>query len=109
MDEIDRAKLFMPFDALDGFYATIRKKEELKDAFIYLDEDEKERLNDIICTLEVGDNIAVKYYKNGHYITKSGIVHKVDSLKKSIIFKDETIIKFNIILSISFINGQYNI
>jgi hypothetical protein len=101
MDEIDHAKLFMPFDALDGFYATIRKKEELKDAFIYLDEDEKAKLNDIICTLEVGDDISVKYYKNGHYIVKKGKVHKIDIIKHAIFFKDETFIKFNMILSIT--------
>ena len=100
MDSIDRAKLFMPFDALDGFYATIRKKEELKDDFIYLDEDEKAKLNDIICTLAEGDEIKVKHYLSGHYMVKKGIVKKVDNLKKLIIFKDESYIKFNMILQI---------
>ncbi len=62
MDLIERAKQFAPYDALDGFFKEIRKQEELKDAPVYLAEDEQSRINDIFCTLQDGDEVKVKYY-----------------------------------------------
>ena len=90
----------MPFDALDGFYKTIREKETIYDTQVFLAEDEQERLNEIFCTLQAGDTIKIKYYSNKRYVYRSGIIHSIDNLKKRIIFTDETIIKFKDILDI---------
>ncbi len=101
MENIERAKQFMAFDALDGFYRTIHKKEFVKDAPIYLAEDEIEKINELFCTLQPGDDINVKYYKNEKYIIKSGIIKSIDNYKKLIRFVDESVIRFRDIASLS--------
>ncbi len=101
MENVDRAKQFMAFDALDGFYRTIHKKEFVKDTPIYLAEDELERLNDLLCTMQMGDKVSIKYYYNGKYITKIGEIKHIDNYKKLIQLIDGTIIRFREIIGIS--------
>lgn len=100
MELIERAKQFMPFDALNGFYSAIREKEFIKDPLSYLADDEKERINIILCGLQPDDNIQIVYYSNGKYIAKVKQVTKVDNLKKRIIFSDESTIRFDLIYDI---------
>ena len=104
MENLDRAKQFMAFDALDGFYKTIHKKEFVKDTPIYLAEDEIEKINELFCTLQSGDNISVKYYCNQKYVIKVGIIKSIDNYKKMIKFTDESIIRFREIVNISIIS-----
>ena len=100
MELIERAKQFMPFDALNGFYSAIREKEFIKDPLSYLADDEKERINMILCGLQPEDNIRITYYSNGKYVENTRQVAKVDNLKKRIIFTDESSIKFDLIYDI---------
>ena len=78
-----RAKQFMPFDSLKGFYDMIRyqeinkknKKELLDDSYNYL--------NEQIKTINKGDIVTINYYHNINYINTTDTVKKIDNINKN--------------------------
>lgn len=97
-----RAKQFMPFDSLKGFYDMIRyqeinkknKKELLDDSYNYL--------NEQIKTINKGDIVAINYYHNIDYINTTDTVKKIDNINKKIYLKN-SIISFDDIIDIKII------
>lgn len=75
MNRIDRAKQFLPFDALKGLREELekREKEYAKCEKRELSEYEAEKLNEKIKEIN-GCFAKIKYYKNGEYVTLSGTV-----------------------------------
>lgn len=100
ISRLDRAKQFMPFDALKGLQEALRSKEIEYEKKRELSEEEQEKISAQLCLLDMGDNIKIKYYFHSKYITIEGIVKKIDSIKKVIILVDENVIKFDDILDI---------
>ena len=84
MREVDRAKLFLPFDALKGLQEHLRMVEKCVEDKVILSDDLYDDLNDKFNSLKVGDNILVKYYYNLEYIESSGIIKKIDYYSKNI-------------------------
>ena len=81
---VNRAKQFLPFDALKGLQEALREKEIEYEEKIELSE---ERLNELeieFNKLEKGSYIKIKYYKNRQYVNISGIVTNIDYIKKKI-------------------------
>lgn len=81
---VNRAKQFLPFDALKGLQEALREKEIEYEEKIELSE---ERLNELeieFNKLEKGSCIKIKYYKNRQYVNISGIVTNIDYIKKKI-------------------------
>ena len=101
MEQGKRAKLFAPFDALDGYGESVSSKNTVYTDKIILDESEKEELNrrlNILHNLTYNSRMAkanrvavtVKYYVpctdehsfscgiRGQYLTETGVVWKVD-------------------------------
>ena len=78
MREVDRAKLFLPFDALKGLQEHLRRVEKIKEDKLVLSSDINDDLNNKFNNLKVGDNILIKYYYNLEYIESSGIIKKID-------------------------------
>ncbi len=74
----DRAKQFMPFAALNGFYDLIRERERVIVPKHELTEDKAEELSDTIKSVEKGDMIKVIFYSDGEYVSAEGIVTKID-------------------------------
>ena len=99
MDKEDRAKQFLPFDALNGLQEALREKEieyvEKKE----LSEDMAEELSEKLQMLEINDIVKVTYYSNRLYKTITGKVKYKDSVKKKLII-DETRINFMDIISV---------
>ena len=85
MDNKDfRAKQFMPFDALSGFYDLIDNENiDIKQKLI-LSDDMQERLNKKFQELKKGDNVLIKYYYDIDYIETTGIIEKIDTIYKNI-------------------------
>lgn len=84
MNRQERAKQFMPFDALKGLQEELRKKEieyeeqkEMCDASL-------EELENEFNKLEIGNKVEVKFYKQGQYITIKGELKKINYQKKKI-------------------------
>ena len=86
----DRAKQFMPFAALKGFYDLIRERERVIVPKHELTDDKAAELSEIIKLVEKGKMIKVIYYSDGEYVSAEGIVTKIDlELRKLTIVKTE--------------------
>lgn len=90
MSRIERAKQFLPFDALTGLQEALRKmeKEMEYDEKIELSEESLEELQDKFNRIKQGNKIKIKYYKNNKYIQIEGIITKINYIKKKIIIDD---------------------
>ena len=124
MDQGKRAKIYAPFDALDGYGDSISSKNILYTEKTQLDESEKEELNrrlTILHNLTYNTRMAkanhvivtVKYYVpcadvnsfscgiRGQYHEETGIVWKVDMEVNHTITVNQTVIHFDDLLSIT--------
>lgn len=79
-----RAKQFLPFDALKGFYDAIGYENIIKKDKKILSEDMLTNLDKKLNSLKKGDNVLIKYYYNFDYIETSGIIKKIDKVYKKI-------------------------
>lgn len=101
MNREERAKQFMPFDALKGLREELRLRERmaLRTERRELFEEEGERLSASLSALAVGQTVTLLFYDNGYYRSLSGEVLAVDTVfsrlllscdgdKKAIAFRD---------------------
>lgn len=99
---VDRAKQFLPFEALKGFKEAIRMIENKGDTKKELSEDNKNDINNILKKLDKGNKVKVKYYYLTEYIEVISNFLKIDEINKILYLKDtkiniEDIISINII------------
>ena len=80
----DRAKQFLPFDALKGLQEALREKEIEYEEKKELSEESLAELEKQINKIEKGSKVSIKYYKNQNYIEITGIVTKIDYIKRKI-------------------------
>ncbi len=80
MNREERAKQFMPFDALKGLNEELRRREKkmLREERRILFEEAAEKLSSRLARLQVGDEVEVVFYENGYYLTVSGRVESVN-------------------------------
>lgn len=78
MDRSDRAKQFMPFDAVKGLQEALREKERIIVPKAELAEDYEEELNRIIQNLVLAEMVTVVYFEDGEYIKITGLISKID-------------------------------
>ena len=74
----DRARQFMPFDALKGYKEAIKEKEKIKVDKIELSEDAIEELNKKLSLLKNGMMVKIIYFKDNEYLLIEGLVSKID-------------------------------
>lgn len=92
MDKSNRAKIFLPFNALEGLYETLEEKETESKERIVLSEDEAQLLNEKLMDLKKGDYVTVTYYDLrqtdsgyvGTYLTESGILTGISTELKTL-------------------------
>lgn len=78
MDRSNRAKQFMPFDALKGFREALREKEKIVVAKRELSEEQKEELDYKLRQIRKMDMVTVEYFQNGEYVQITGVVTRID-------------------------------
>lgn len=78
MDRENRAKQFMPFDALKGLRAALAEKERVIVGKRELSEEQKEELDRKLKRIEKQDIITVEYFDNGEYVRVTGMVSGLD-------------------------------
>ena len=78
MNRVDRAKQFLPFDALKGFKDLIKEVERVKVNKKELTEENIEKLSKTILSLEKGMMVKVIYFEQDEYLKLEGIVSKID-------------------------------
>ena len=102
----ERAKIFMPFDALKGFKEALKEKEKIIVEKIELSEEEKDKLIYKLDQLKKGLLIKIVYYNNQEYIELKGIVAMINVLSKIVTIVDKKI-RVEDILSLEFLDDDY--
>lgn len=77
-EKAERAKIFAPYDALKGYRNFLNKKEKIIVSRMILMEDACEMLDLKIHQVQLGAMIQVIYYDGEHYLSKEGMVSKMD-------------------------------
>ena len=102
----ERAKIFMPFDALKGFKEALKEKEKIVVDKIELSDEEKDKLIYKLDMLKKGMMIKITYYNNQEYIELRGILSMVNSCNKVITIVKEKIAVQDI-LEVEFLDEEY--
>lgn len=110
MSKEARAAQFAPFAALTGYSDEIKETARLTNNKIDIDEETKIILNEkfeiIKEKIDLKPQIIFTYYvpdlkkEGGKYITKTGIIKKIDSYNQTIILEDKTTIPILEIINI---------
>ena len=80
----DRARQFMPFAALTGYYEVIKQREKIIEPRKELSEDEAEILSSKLGNIQKGMLITLTYYKEDCYDTITGLVSNIDPVYRTI-------------------------
>lgn len=97
IEELEREKIFMPFDALKGFRQALSEKELPNEQKIGLSEETQNELTQTLLSVKKRDLVRVKYYNNQHYLNIQGSVEQVDFIFKHIIIDGQKILFENIL------------
>ena len=81
VNNLERAKQFLPFDAVKGLQEALREKEIEHEERIDLAEEALENLEEEFNKIEIGRKVKIKYYKDGKYVVVEGNVSKINNLK----------------------------
>lgn len=87
----ERARQFLPFDALKGFEEALREKEIEAVEKIELAEEQIEEISNQLKLLEKGSEIEIIYYEKQQYFKMIGKVEKIDSRKKQLYVNEKKI------------------
>ena len=90
-NDLDRARQFLPFDALKGFRESLEKTEFLFENKKILSSDSEEELNNKFLSLSIGNYVFVKYYYQFEYVESYGIVKKIDTIYKNLYLSNSKI------------------
>lgn len=80
----ERAKQFMPFDALKGLQEALREKEIEYEERKQLSEESYEKLQEEFNKIEIGSKVKIKYYKDKNYKDIVGTITHIDNVKKKV-------------------------
>lgn len=78
MDRRNRAKQFMPFEALKGFREALIEKERIIVPKRELSEEQKAELDFKLHQIRKMDIVTTEYYQNGEYVQITGVVSGID-------------------------------
>ena len=100
MKRSERAKQFLPFDSLKGFYDLVRIEEKIITPRRILTEDELAILSFKFNQLEIGKMVMIEHYVTDGYVKTEGLIAKIDEVYKTITIV-QTVIHFEDIVDIS--------
>lgn len=102
MQNKDRAKLFMPFDALAGFREGLELACKKYNSKKSISEEMENELNEKLKNITKGDKVRITYYYNIDYSEIIGNIKKIDKINREIVL-DSSKINFDDILDITLI------
>ncbi|WP_328587812.1 YolD-like family protein [Konateibacter massiliensis] len=82
MDRENRAKQFMPFDALKGFREALAEKERILVPKRELSEEQKEELDRKLRKVQKLDIVTVEFFQNKEYVQITGMVSRIEEQSK---------------------------
>lgn len=80
----DRARQFLPFNSLRGYYDLVRKEEIIKTDKKTLDEDEAQIVSNNLAKLRRGMLVKITYYQDYGYTSIEGMVSNIDYIYHTI-------------------------
>ncbi len=95
----DRARQFMPFAALTGYFDLIRERQRVVQPFHELTEDEAEALSRKMAWVKKGTMVEICYYDRDAYVRRKGMVSRIDEVERAIWVVKERV-PFDMILDI---------
>lgn len=107
MEPSERAKQFMPFDALKGLREALAQKEKIIVPKMELSDDAKDQLDRILHQIRVQDIVTVVYFEDGEYLKTTGMVSRFDSSAK-VLKVVNTKISFEDIYQLEIANDNYS-
>ena len=112
----DRAAQFSPFAAVVGYDDTVEETARFTDSMIELSEDEVVLLNGALTRLresiEDKPQIRVTYFvpdakkDGGEYVSKTGIVKRIDEYENALIFTDGEKVDVSSIIKVEFVDAE---
>lgn len=80
MTRENRAKQFMPFDAMKGLAEALRDREERHSRIPKheISEEAQEHISQVLLRVEKGSKVFLEYYSNFHDVSKEGIVSVIN-------------------------------
>lgn len=110
MSRYDRAAQFSPFAALTGHEEAIRETARQTEAWVDLEEDRKQELNEkmqeIAEHLKEAPEVTLTYFKDddkkagGTYVTVTGRIKKLQKYEKQLVLEDGTVIAWEKVFGI---------
>lgn len=110
MSRYDRAAQFSPFAALTGHEEAIRETARQTEAWVDLEEDRKQELNEkmqeIAEHLKEAPEVTLTYFKDddkkagGTYVTVTGRIKKLQEYEKQLVLEDGTVIAWEKVFGI---------
>ena len=91
MDRAERARVFMPFAALKGYYDLILAQEDGQEVRRELDDETVAKISCKLNRINKGSSIEVEYYECGNYITEKGKVSRIDYSYKYLVVNEQKI------------------
>ena len=82
LTRLERAKQFLPFDALSGLQQELRRREIQYVEKKELSEEKRDELEEKLRNLSVGEYVIVTYYNNGKYNRLRGRMIYLNPLKR---------------------------
>ena len=112
----DRAAQFSPFAAVVGYDDAVEETARLTDSMVELSEDEIVLLNGALTRLRetFGDKpqIKVTYFvpdakkDGGAYVSKAGIIKRIDDYESALIFTDGEKVAVSSIIKVEFVDAE---
>ena len=100
----DRARQFLPFDALKGLQEALREKEVELDERKELSEESIEELSNKLQMVERGNKVRLVYYHQRKYRQIEGAVIDIKVIQKKLILESDLRINFADIIYVEIID-----
>ena len=93
MNRAERAKQYLPFDALRGLREELALREErhTRTERKELSETQQQELSLALSSLKKGDGVSVTYYAQGHYVVLDATLEKIDAYKGVLVLSGVTV------------------
>lgn len=86
MNREDRAKQFLPFEALNGLGAELKRRREKTYATKkrIISEEKRQEISDVLAKISKNVKVSVIFYAEGKYLSLEGIVSDISYISKFI-------------------------
>ncbi len=80
----DRARQFMPFAALTGYYELVEARGRTREPFHELTEDEAAALDRRMARVGRGTMVDITYYDRDAYVRRRGMVSRIEEVERAL-------------------------